>query len=446
MIAGMPRGRIMNTMATVVILAGLATVVILSPVSSMGVSGEEATFCLGFILLFAYYLAKILKEARLPVISSYIFAGMICGPYVINILSRGVVTELQLFDDMALAIIALIAGGEMKLRILRAKKRAFLSVIAAQIAFSFAGALLVIFFARDSIQFLAGRGGETVVAVALIFGLVTAARSPSTTIGVITETRSKGPLTELLIGVTVILDIIILVLVAFILPLAEALSNPAVSFSMSFARGLMIEIFGSIGIGVVFGIIVGSYIKWVREYLPLFLVGLGFAGSVFCRHYHLEPILAFMIAGCVIENFTYLGEELIRALERSSFPVYVIFFAISGASINLDALRAMWPLALVLVIMRAGAFYAGSFAAARIAADVKPYARSMWLGFLSQAGVTLGIASLVERRFSWGGDIKTIILAVVAVNQMLGPIALKVVLERKGETGKMDAAVKPPAR
>jgi len=274
----------------------------------------------------------------------------------------------------------------------------------------------------------------------LLLGVVTAARSPATTIGVVAETRAKGPLTELLIGVTVILDVIILVMVALVVPLAGSLSNPGQSFSFAFAADLSIEIFGSIGAGILFGLIIGSYIRWVKEKLPLFLVGIGFLGSMICRFYHLEPLLAFMIAGFFVENFSYMGEDLIKALEKSAFPVYVVFFAISGSSINLDALRIMWQLALVFVGMRMLVFFCGGLLAACTVSGIKPFARSMWLGFLPQAGVTIGIASIVEKRFIWGAEIKTIILAVVAINQLIGPVALKYVLAKKKETGKMDEA------
>jgi Kef-type K+ transport system membrane component KefB len=145
-----------------------------------------------------------------------------------------------------------------------------------------------------------------------------------------------------------------------------------------------------------------------------------------------------MIAGFMVENFTLQGDRLIVGLERSAFPVYVIFFAISGATIDLGALKEMWVLALILVAVRALMFYGGTLAASRVARDLRPHAHSLWSGFLAQAGVTIGIASLIDRRFTWGGDLKTIVLAVVAINQLIGPVLLKWLLERKGEAGGMD--------
>jgi Kef-type K+ transport system membrane component KefB len=357
---------------------------------------------------------------------------------VVNLLSAEVVTSLQLFDDVALSIIALIAGGEMRLHVIRARKKAFAGVISGHVVFSFLGALVVVYLLHDFLGSVPSSGTREVIAVGLLLGLVTVARSPSTTIGVIAETRSRGPITEVLIGVTVLLDVIVLVLAAFVIPASEMLVDPARSFSLGFVGGLGVTIFGSIAAGLFFGLFIGVYIRWVGGYLPVVLMVIGLLGSAVCRHYHLEPLLAFMIAGFIVENYSSQGERLIRGLERSAFPVYVIFFAISGAAIDLQALREMWLFALILVAMRAAAYYAGTLAAARFVSELRPYVHSVWSGFLAQAGVTIGIASLIDRRFDWGGDLKTIALAVVAINQLIGPILLKWLLERKGEAGGMD--------
>jgi len=428
---------ITNRLLSLTILFGLAALVLLTPVFDRGLTGGQATFCLGFILLFGYYLAKLLEGFHLPAITSYIIVGIVCGPFAFNLLSTDVVESLQIFDDVALSIIALIAGGEMRIAVIRARKAAFASVIAGQTLFAFLGAIAVVYLLRGQLGGLPA-DARGLLAVGLMLGLVTVARSPSTTIGVIAEARAKGPMTEVLIGVTVLLDVLVLILAAFIIPASEMLVDPAKSFSLEFVQGLGGEILGSITAGLCFGLLIGVYIRWIGGYLPIFLIAVGLVGSAVCRRYHFEPLLAFMIAGFVVENYSSLGERLIRGLERSAFPVYVIFFAISGAAIKLDALREMWLLALIIVAVRAAAFYAGTFAAARFVPDLRAHAHSLWSGFLAQAGVTIGIASLIERRFEWGADLETIALAVVAVNQLIGPVLLRWLLERKGEVGGMD--------
>jgi Kef-type K+ transport system membrane component KefB len=432
-----------NRLVSLAVLLALASLVLHSPFfAGRGVEGAQVTFCLGFVLLFGYYLARVLDALKLPSITSYILVGVLCGPFALDLLSRDVVARLGRLDDVALAIIALIAGGELRLSVLRSRKGALASVILAQIVFSMLGAVAVVALLRGQLGEMTATGGRAVVAVGLLFGLVMVARSPATTIGVVTETRARGPMTEILVGVTVLLDVVVLVLAAVLIPLAETLVSGR-ELSLAFARTLAFEITGSAAAGVFFGLIIRVYIRWVTGFLPLFLLCVGLVGSVVCRHYQLEPLLAFMVAGFFVENYSELGKKLIDGLERSAFPVYVVFFAISGASIDLGALRSMWLLATVLVVTRAAMFYAGVFVASRVTRDLRAYAHSLWSGFLAQAGVTIGIAALIARRFSWGEEVETIVLAVVAVNQLVGPVALKTLLEAKGEAGGMDRPTSP---
>lgn len=422
------------------ILMLLAAFVLLTPIGATGGLRAEATFCLGFVMLFGYYVARILEAFKLPSITSYILVGVLCGPWGIPLLSSEVIDSLRSLDDVALSIIALIAGGEMKLATLKKRASSFAAVIAGQVLLSFAVAVAAVFLLRGALGAIPMRGALEVVAVGLLFGLATVARSPATTIGVVTETRAKGPLTDILVGVTVILDVVILLLAAIIIPAAETLVS-GVGFSMEFARQLAIEVIGSIVAGAFFGLLIQAYIRWVRGYLPLFLLVIGLVGSAVCDHSHLSPLLSFMIAGFYVENFSSHGHRLIRGLERSAFPVYVLFFVVSGASIDMGALKATGLFALVLVLARMVAFYTGSFAAAQAVRELRPYRHTMWSGFLAQAGVTLGIAALVADRFPWGNAVQTIVLAMIAINQLVGPVALKLLLDRTGESGGMD---RPP--
>ena len=427
---------ISNRLMSLGILLVLAWLVLRTPVARAGVTGGQVTFCLGFILVFGYYLARVLSAARLPSITSYILVGVLCGPFFLGLLSSDVIAGLQRLDDVALAIIALIAGGEMRLTMIRRRAGAFAGVITGQIVWSFALAIGVVALLRETMGFSLG-GRTDIIAVGLIFGLVTVARSPATTIGVVTEKRARGPLTELLVGVTVLLDVVVLLLAAIIVPAAETLVSGE-AFSMEFAGELAGQIAGSIAAGLFFGAVIRVYIKWVTDYLPLFLLGIGLIGSAVCHHYSLEPLLAFMIAGFYVENFSSVGDRLIRGLERSAFPVYVLFFALSGASIDLAALRQSWLVALVLVVARALAFYMGSLSAAVASPGVRPFRHTMWSGYLAQAGVTIGIAAIIARRFRWGAEVETIVLAVVAINQLVGPVLLGHLLDRSGESGGMD--------
>ena len=148
------RSVMQGRLLSIAVLVTLAALVVFTPIAGRGASGDEATFCLGFILIFAFFLSRTLKGVALPEISGYILAGVLCGPYALNILSHDVVRSLQTFDDVALAIIALIAGGEMRMSYLKKSKNSIFGVIVGQTLFSFAGAILVVFALMGTIGFL----------------------------------------------------------------------------------------------------------------------------------------------------------------------------------------------------------------------------------------------------------------------------------------------------
>jgi hypothetical protein len=218
-----------------------------------------------------------------------------------------------------------------------------------------------------------------------------------------------------------------------------------VTFDPGFIGDLALELGGSLAGGVVLGALVTFYMRGVGAVLPLFIVGIAVLASQVSRQFHLEPLLLCMVAGFIIENATSMGRRFIDAIERSSLPVYVVFFAIGGAAMNLEAVRSMWFVALVFVAARAGLIAASTAAGEALAGQassaVKRYA---WMGFLPQAGVTLGLASIVARKFpDWGPEVKTIALAMIAMNQIVGPVAFRWALLRSGEAGRDKAA---PAR
>ena len=141
-----------------------------------------------------------------------------------------------------------------------------------------------------------------------------------------------------------------------------------------------------------------------------------------------------MIAGFVIENFTDRGGDLIQAVERYSLPVFIVFFAINGANLDWSLLANVWPLVVLLVAVRIAAIWLGTSVGSSIAGDEAPIRRNLWLGFLTQAGVTLGLATLIEARIpGMGTQIKTIVIAMIAINQVVGPLAFRFGLFRSGE-------------
>ncbi len=398
---------------------------------------HQATVSLGFILIIGYLVGHLVIPLRLPRITGYILAGILCGPFVSGFLTGPVVAKLQLIDDLALTLIAFTAGGELKVGALRSRARSILGITLLQTLIVFSGLAALAWVLLPRVDFLTGLTRVQLVGASLVVGLIGVANSPATVVALINEYRSKGVFTQTVLGVTVVKDVLVLVLITVLLPLIWVLSSPGESVDPGFVRELAWTVGGSLIGGVLVGLLVTGYMRGIGAVLPLFIVGASLLISQFARAFHLEALLLCMVAGFVVENATRYGERFIHAIERSSLPVYVVFFAIGGASLDLGALRTAWLVTVILALTRIALTWGATAWGETISRGGSDTVRRLgWTGFVAQAGVTLGIASIVARTFpDWGPAIRTIALALIAFNQLLGPVAFRYALLKSGEGG-----------
>ena len=400
-----------------------------------------AAMALGFVLLVAFVLGRAVRRYGLPSITGYILVGMVSGPYLLGwvhpafaVLGHSAVSSLRLMDGVALGLIALSAGGELKLEAVRRHARAIFAVIAGQVLLVFTGVVALLLAGSGLFPSLMDLAGGKLVAAALLFGVIATANSPATALAIIQEYRSRGPVTEIVLAVTVAKDAVVISLFTVILSFAVLTARPEASFDATFLLTLAWEVLGSIAVGVALGWGVALYVKHLGHELPLLILGVAFVAVAVLPLVYLSGLLALMVAGFTIENFSEHGEELIQAIERHSLPVYVVFFTIAGASLDLGALGATLPLALVLALTRGILTAGGTALGARWARAPVEAVRYGWSGFIAQAGVTLGFAILIEHRFpEIGVTVKTVTLAVIALNQLVGPVLFRYGLVWAGE-------------
>jgi Kef-type K+ transport system membrane component KefB len=411
-------GRLL-TLVVITILAALFRFLV--PLSGMG----AATMLLGFLLLAAYVAGELSRDFRLPRITGYLIIGILCGPHLLGLLPQEIVDDFRLINGVALSVIALQAGGELRLDRLRPRIRSISAITVLQIVIISLGTAVVVYLARDMFPFLDGHPPRTALAVALIFGLVAVAKSPATTIAVITELRAKGPLTDTVLGVSVLKDVLLLLMVAVVVPAAVVLADPGGGFDFEqlshFALGMGL----SLSLGAAVGGLISIYLSKLGQQPILFVLAVAFGVVELTRVLGFDSefyILMSMAAGFVVQNFSVHGPRFVEALEANSLPLYALFFAVAGADLDLGVIPAVWKAGLLLILVRAMLILASTYLGARAARDLAPIRRYAWMGFLAQAGVTLGLATIVRDRFGeWGGAVAAIIIAMIAVNQLIGP-------------------------
>lgn len=406
-------------------------------------------FSSAFVLLAAYLSGHILKLVRIPLVSACIFTGIIAGPHISGFLTAEMVDQLRLIDDLALSFIALTAGGELYLQSLRKRGAAItLNIILITLAV-FALVFAFIVLAGKEFQFIRNLSSTQTISLAILLGVMAVARSPSSAIAIISECRASGPFTETVLGVTIVMDVLIIILFTLALTVTRIILAGAGGISPYVFAPLFAELATALILGALIGKGISFYIDRLGYDLPLFLLFIAFGitktslwlshfmENRFDIHLHLEPLLICMSAGFTVQNFSKKGFDFMESLDRVALPIYVLFFSLAGASLDLEALRVCWPLALSLVLIRAIGIFTGSWVAGTLLRDPALHNRNAWMGYLTQAGVAIGLAQLAQRQFPEIGEhLNTVVLAVISVNQIIGPVTFKAVLNKVGEAGR----------
>jgi Kef-type K+ transport system membrane component KefB len=198
---------------------------------------------------------------------------------------------------------------------------------------------------------------------------------------------------------------------------------------------LLGEVLKSIVAGFVIGGIMSLYVHFVKRELVVFAVLVVFATAGAAEALHFELLLSLVIAGFLVENVAPVqAEHLVDTLHQTAIPVFVVFFAMTGAELRIQEFAGFWPAVLGLVLLRMGALYASGRLGGRWGGAESPVTQYVWTGLVPQAGVALGLAAMVADRLPVIGlPMQTLTVGIIAVNQAIGPILFRRGLERAGE-------------
>ncbi|MFQ5418792.1 MAG: cation:proton antiporter [Anaerolineae bacterium] len=384
---------------------------------------------------------------KLPKITGYLFSGLIAGGFILGFVSEEAVHRLRFIDEIALAFIAFAAGNELFLPELRGRFKSIGWVTASLVIATFTLGSTAVFLLADFIPFMSGMPTMSLVAISILAGAILVARSPSSAIAIVNELRAKGPFTQVILGVTVIMDVVVIALFALSAAMADAFLTQA-SVSLSFialiGADLLLALLFAFGLFKILEMILAIRTNLTMKTVLILLSGFGvFVLSSVIRdasHTNLpfeiliEPLLVCMAAGFLVNNYSKHRIEFAKILHDVGPIIFIAFFTLTGASLELDVLVSIWPIALALFVIRLVSIMIGSFAGGILAGDPMPHNRLKWMGFVTQAGVALGLAKEVSGEFpEFGNAFATMIIAVVVLNEMVGPIFFKYAINRVGE-------------
>lgn len=417
----------------------VATMVLVREFTGEDTARPTMALALGFALIAALMLGEAAERLRMPRLTGYLIFGLLCGPYVLNLITAQMARELQFVNGLAIALIALIAGLEINIGRLKSRLRAIAAIGAMTLGIMYVGLGTAFMIAWPWLPIAPDAIGIERLSMVLVLTAIVVSFSPTVTIAVIAESRARGPLSELVLAVVVLADLALILAFTFVMQFARTIGGNDPETAGLMVR-LLWEIVGSLAFGALLGSMFAVYLRAIGRELTLALLTLCVLLSTGGRAWHLEPLLAALAAGLVIENIAPARADALRdAVERSALPVLVLFFAAAGASLHLDALATIGLAAVVVAVARLMTIRAGTHVGLKVAGVNDRSSQLLWMGLVSQAGVTLGLAILVAAEFGhWGRAIQTLIVAMIALHELAGPILFKEALVRAGEVGVLD--------
>ena len=385
---------------------------------------------LGLILLLALLAGHLVKVVKIPEVTGYIIAGIALGPSVLGWVSAENLLALKVLSEVALGLILFSIGSVFEFSRFRRIGRQVLYLTLVE---SVLASLLV----TVGIVVL-GQPWQ----VALLLGAVAIATAPASTLMVIRECDSAGPLTENMLGIIAVnnlLCITVYALVAATIDLASGLGGTSL-FDAVYRAGypLVWQLVGSAALGYLVGLMLAGWSSQVTETGEMLIL---LAGSILlcvgvARLVDLSPLVASLAVGATMVNLAERSRRLFDTLAGTDPPFYAIFFVIAGADLDLTLIPTMGVVGLVYIGGRAVGKFVGAVAGARWLRLEPQVQHFLGFGLMAQAGLAVGLTIAIDQRFeTFAPIVSTVVLAAVAVFEMIGPISARFALVQAGEVG-----------
>ena len=413
---------------------------------------------LSIAILSGLMLSRLAKKLKLPAVTAYLVAGILIGPYFLGrlgvkglgFISMENVEYYSLLCDAALGFIAFSIGNEFRLGQLKktGRQATVIGIFQAVVATLLVDAALI------GIHFI--MPDKLSLPSAIVLGAIASATAPAATLMVVRQYKAKGPLTDILLPIVALDDAVGLVLFAISFGVAKALIAGHVDII-----GVIFEPILEVALSLLLGALMGFLFTYCERFfhsrskrlsISVAFVFLTVAISmlefdVFGIHVAFSSLLACMMLGTIFCNICDFSAELMDRLDRWTAPLFIIFFVLSGAELELSVFTdgAIVLIGVVYIISRSLGKYSGAYASAKATKCDDHIVKYLGVTLLPQAGVALGMALEASTLGSDGHIIRNITLFAVLIYELIGPMMTKIALLKAGDI-KPEGAVSARAK
>lgn len=412
---------------------------------------ETATLLLmlGFAMFLGLLLTRALRNFGIPAVTAYLVAGLLIGPsligrFGIGFRTFGDVENFGILSDVALGFIAFSIGNEFRLAELKktGRQAAVVAVVQALAATVLVDVSLI------AVYYIFDLGSSIGIPTCICLGAIATATAPAATLMVVNQYKAKGPLTSILLPIVALDDAVGLIVFAVSFGVAKAIYAGAAVSVITVLVNPMLEVIGSLLLGLVMGIVFAMLEKWfhsntrrmgisitfvvltvalsmVRMEIPGTEVELGFSSLLVC-----------MMLGTVFCNICDFSADIMDRVDKWTAPLFVVFFVLSGAELDLSVFSNVTVVAIgvIYIVARSVGKYLGASASAKAMKCSPQVCKYLGVTLLPQAGVALGMSvTVAEELGSEGAIIRNIVLFAVLIYELVGPMLTKIALTKAGE-------------
>ena len=401
----------------------------------------------GVAMIAGLLVSRIARKFRLPAVTAYLVAGVLIGPYLLGALKidgigfndASQLAALEIISNAALGFIAFSIGNEFRLKSLKetGKQATVIGILQAL------AATLVVDAALIGLHFLMPE--KISLPAAITLGAVAAATAPAATLMVVRQYKAKGKLTSLLLPIVALDDAVGLVVFAVSFGIARAMQSGVVDV-VSIVVEPLIEIVASLGLGALMGMIL-TFIEKIfhsgSKRLALCIAFVLITAGLSLLKFNVggvkigfSSLLACMMLGTMFCNMCDFSEELMERTDGWTSPLFVLFFVICGAELDLKVFTDfdIVIIGVVYILARAIGKYFGAYGSAKMMKCDEKVTKNLGITLLPQAGVALGMSITAKQLGDVDGAlVRNIILFSVLILELIGPTLTKNALIRAGD-------------
>lgn len=394
------------------------------------VIGGNILLAFAVILVLGLASTRLMKLLNLPNVTGYLIVGLLVGPFCLKVINEDNITGLKVITNAALGFIAFSIGGEFKLSSIKRLGKSIIIITLFQA------------FITSGLTFLVLWAVGISMPITLCLCAISAATAPAATLMVVRQYKARGPVTDTLLPVVALDDAVGLMIFSLCFALAKVIETGGELTVVNVLVMPILEIVLSLTFGALIGFVLSLAMKVFKSRANR-LIGMiagVFLGIALCEIMPLElsSLLVCMMIGAVFTNMRPDSITILDGQERWTPPLFMLFFIISGAELNLTVLPTVGLMGIAYLVARSiGKILGAALGAKSVKADTN-IVKYLGLTLLPQAGVAIGMAQMVS--MSLGGvvaeKVTAVVLCATLIYELFGPVITKIALTKAGEIEK----------